>query len=74
MAAKRGRSKPATRRKATKAAVAAPLLKPALEQIRARIDDIDAQLHELINQRAQLAKQVGISKHAAGHTVDFYRP
>jgi chorismate mutase/prephenate dehydratase len=74
MAAKRGRSKPAARRKATKAAVAAPPLKPALEQIRARIDDIDAQLHELINQRAQLAKQVGISKHAAGHTVDFYRP
>jgi chorismate mutase/prephenate dehydratase len=74
MAAKRGRSKPAARRKATKAAVVAPLLKPALEQIRARIDDIDTQLHELINQRAQLAKQVGISKHAAGHTVDFYRP
>ena len=74
MAAKRGRSKPAARRKATKAAVVAPPVKPALEQIRARIDDIDAQLHELINQRAQLAQQVGISKHAAGHTVDFYRP
>jgi chorismate mutase/prephenate dehydratase len=74
MAVKRGRSKLAARRKATKPTVVAPLLKPALEQIRIRIDDIDAQLHELINQRAQLAKQVGISKHAAGHTVDFYRP
>jgi chorismate mutase/prephenate dehydratase len=74
MAVKRGRSKPAARREATKPTVVAPLLKPALEQIRIRIDDIDAQLHELINQRAQLAKQVGISKHAAGHTVDFYRP
>jgi chorismate mutase/prephenate dehydratase len=48
--------------------------KPGLERIRVRIDDIDAQLHALINQRAELAKQVGISKHAAGHTVDFYRP
>ncbi len=32
------------------------------------------QLHALINERARLAQQVGISKHAAGHTVDFYRP
>ena len=48
--------------------------KPALESIRVRIDDIDAQLHALINERARLAQQVGISKHAAGHTVDFYRP
>jgi len=55
-------------------AAAAPLKKPALEQIRARIDRIDADLHALINQRAQLARQVGISKHASGHTVDFYRP
>ncbi len=35
---------------------------------------MDAQIHELINQRARLAQKVGISKHAAGHTVDFYRP
>ena len=55
-------------------AAAAPLTKPALEQIRARIDAIDAELHLLINHRAALAQQVGISKHAAGHTVDFYRP
>ncbi len=48
--------------------------KPALESIRGRIDAVDAQLHALINERAQLAQQVGISKHAAGHTVDFYRP
>ena len=31
-------------------------------------------IHALINERAQLARQVGISKHADGHTVDFYRP
>ena len=45
-----------------------------LEQIRSRIDSVDAQLHALINERARLAQQVGVSKHAAGHTVDFYRP
>jgi chorismate mutase / prephenate dehydratase len=52
----------------------AVLSKPALEAIRARIDAVDAELHALINERARLAQQVGISKHAAGHTVDFYRP
>jgi chorismate mutase/prephenate dehydratase len=61
-------------RKAPKAKAAARSSKPGLESIRVRIDDIDAQLHALINQRAELAKQVGISKHASGHTVDFYRP
>jgi chorismate mutase/prephenate dehydratase len=61
-------------RKAPKAKAAARSGKPGLERIRVRIDDIDAQLHALINQRAELAKQVGISKHASGHTVDFYRP
>ena len=45
-----------------------------LETIRERIDGIDAELHALINERARLAQQVGISKHADGHTVDFYRP
>jgi chorismate mutase/prephenate dehydratase len=59
-----------------KAAAKAPTIavKPQLEKIRERIDDVDAQLHALINERALLARQVGVSKHAAGHTVDFYRP
>ena len=35
---------------------------------------MDRSLHELINQRAQLARQVGISKHKEGRLVDFYRP
>ncbi len=48
--------------------------KPALEGIRAQIDSVDEQLHELINRRAELARQVGISKHKEGHVVDFYRP
>ena len=50
------------------------LVKAELEAIRERIDDVDAQLHALINERARLAQRVGLSKHAAGHTVDFYRP
>jgi chorismate mutase/prephenate dehydratase len=69
----------ATKRLSRKAAPAkghrkAVPVKPALESIRERIDVIDADLHALINERAFLAQQVGISKHAAGHTVDFYRP
>ncbi len=61
------------RKPAAKRAAAVPP-KPALELIRERIDAIDAELHGLINERALLAQQVGISKHASGHTVDFYRP
>jgi chorismate mutase/prephenate dehydratase len=46
----------------------------SLTAIRTEIDSLDQQLQTLINRRALLAQQVGISKHAAGHTVDFYRP
>ncbi len=52
----------------------ADALKTPLERIREQIDSVDSQLHALINERARLAQQVGLSKHAAGHTVDFYRP
>ena len=45
-----------------------------LDSIRERIDDIDRRIHELINERAQFAQQVGNSKRSDGHTVDFYRP
>jgi chorismate mutase/prephenate dehydratase len=48
--------------------------KPDLAEIRSRIDEIDASLQALLNERARYAQQVGISKHADGHTVDFYRP
>ena len=48
--------------------------KADLSSIRGQIDAVDAKLHELINARARLAQQVGISKHKDGHTVDFYRP
>ena len=49
-------------------------VKPELEGIRAKIDAVDRELHELINRRAELARAVGVSKHEAGHLVDFYRP
>ena len=48
--------------------------KPDISAIRGQIDSVDEQLHALINRRAELAKAVGISKHASGHLVDFYRP
>src|SRR5882762_1986341 len=45
-----------------------------LEEVRGRIDGIDEKIHGLINDRARLAQQVGISKTREGRTVDFYRP
>jgi len=63
------RAKPATR--------AIPGAIPAaagLENIRGSIDAIDARIHSLLNERAQFAQLVGISKSASGKAVDFYRP
>src|SRR3984893_11598158 len=48
--------------------------RPELEEVRGRIDAVDEQIHGLINERARLAQQVGISKSSDGRTVDFYRP
>jgi len=45
-----------------------------LERVRARIDHVDNGIQDLLNQRAMLAREAGISKHPDGHTVDFYRP
>src|SRR5262245_34153279 len=45
-----------------------------LSEVRARIDSVDANIQALINERAQLAQLVGISKTKDGRTVDFYRP
>ena len=45
-----------------------------LGKVRAQIDAIDEKIHALINDRARLAQQVGISKTQEGKTVDFYRP
>jgi len=45
-----------------------------LAKLRGEIDSVDSRIHELLNDRARLARQAGISKHADGHTVDYYRP
>jgi len=74
MVRRKSTSRTAAPRKPTGKAKAQVPVKPGLESIRERIDGVDAQLHALINERARLAQQVGISKHASGHTVDFYRP
>lgn len=74
MARRKSPSRPARPRRKAAAGAAVVPRKAGLEAIRQRIDTIDADLHALISERARLAQQVGISKHAAGHTVDFYRP
>lgn len=53
---------------------AAARARPELAEIRQRIDAVDGELHRLMNERAGLAQLVGISKHASGRTIDFYRP
>ena len=45
-----------------------------LGALRERIDTVDAAIHDLLNERARLARMVGISKSRDGHLVDFYRP
>src|SRR2546429_1648237 len=69
---RRARAAAAPRAPASAAATAPQPLD--LEQVRARIDAVDEQIHGLINERARLAQQVGISKSSDGRTVDFYRP
>ncbi len=49
-------------------------VQPEIEGLRGRIDDVDRRLHALINERARLARQVGVSKGKEGRLVDFYRP
>jgi len=45
-----------------------------LAEIRERINDIDERLQALINERATIAKQVGVAKGDLGSAVDYYRP
>jgi chorismate mutase / prephenate dehydratase len=74
------RSKPgSSARRVRSAAKVAPqpaAVAPAsLGSIREQIDSIDARIHELLNERARYAQQVGVSKKSEGvSTVDFYRP
>ena len=45
-----------------------------LAQIRQRINEIDERIQALINDRAKIAKQVGIAKGEVTSAVDYYRP
>jgi len=45
-----------------------------IASLRDQIDRVDRDLHALLNERARLARQVGISKGQQGRLVDFYRP
>jgi chorismate mutase/prephenate dehydratase len=47
---------------------------PDLAKIRERIDEIDERIQSLINERARLAQQVGLSKGKLASAVDYYRP
>jgi chorismate mutase / prephenate dehydratase len=52
---------------------------PGLEEMRQKIDAVDAQIQALISERARYAKQVGVVKNgsaegAAAKTVNYYRP
>ena len=78
---KKGSKKPVGRASARQSGVG---LKPdlqvssepqQLDSIRDRIDDIDKRIHDLLNERAQFAQQVGKSKRSEGlSTADFYKP
>ncbi len=47
---------------------------PDLTKIRERIDEVDERIQSLINERARLAQQVGVSKGKLASAVDYYRP
>jgi len=81
MASRRTRKSPAARKPASsgratpRGAVAGIVPETTdLGAIRTRIDAIDARIHALLNERARLAQEVGISKSSSGKAVDFYRP
>ncbi len=47
---------------------------PALDELRQRIDAVDLQIQNAINERAALARQVARAKRDSGDDEDFYRP
>ncbi len=47
---------------------------PDLGAVRRRIDEVDRQIQALINERAEFAQQVGLSKGDLASAVDYYRP
>src|SRR5688572_1094048 len=75
-AGKTGKASVGKRKKTSAAARQASVAPvPELSSIRERIDDIDLRIHDLLNERARFAQQVGISKRDQGmSTADFYKP
>ncbi|MBK6728918.1 MAG: prephenate dehydratase [Xanthomonadales bacterium] len=51
-----------------------PSPKPSLAEVRSRIDAIDTAIQQLIAERAQFARQVGLAKGPLRAAVDYYRP
>jgi chorismate mutase/prephenate dehydratase len=47
---------------------------PRLEQLRARIDELDEQIQALLTERASCAKEIAEVKQEGGGEADFYRP
>ena len=45
-----------------------------LAEIRKRINEVDVQIQDLINERARFAQQVGVAKGKLASAVDYYRP
>jgi chorismate mutase / prephenate dehydratase len=71
----RAAGKPPAERKANDASGARA--SEPLTELRNAIDTVDRNIHELLNQRARLARRVGESKHAQGEStsaIEFYRP
>ncbi len=52
----------------------APRSDSALGAVRERIDAVDERIQRLLNERAQLARQVGATKSRATEATAFYRP
>jgi chorismate mutase/prephenate dehydratase len=66
------KNKPPAPRKKQSAGATAP---GDIGAIRERIDGVDEQIHTLLNERARIAQQVGVSKAQQSlSTADFYRP
>jgi chorismate mutase / prephenate dehydratase len=81
MTKRKGSKRAVSRAKARQSRVGPkPDLQPSqqpeqLGSIRDRIDEIDRRIHDLLNERAQFAQQVGKSKRSEGlSTADFYKP
>ena len=64
------RKKTNTRREASKTSTEG---KTDLTLIRQRIDEVDARLQALMNERAELAQSVGQSKKSGGGPVEFFQ-